>query len=80
MRNIADEEKLLKHLTPRIEKIVYRTVKNMLPTEKIYPPESNFRKKFIENVGRAEKRVKQGKCKKFKDVKQLKGYLKSLAR
>jgi len=76
MKTGINEEKLIKQLTPKIERIVYRTVKDILPFEEIYPPESRLRKGFIQNIKRARK--KKGVV--FKNKKELEKYLKGLKR
>jgi len=73
MKIAGNEEKLIRHLTPKIERIVYRTVKDILPFE-TYPPESMMRKEFIESV----KKARKGKGIVFKGRKELEKYLKGL--
>jgi hypothetical protein len=43
-----------------------------------YPPESKFKPKFIREVKAAQKRIKQGRGKKFKNIKEFKKFLASL--
>ena len=74
------EERLIKHLTPKIERIVYKTLRDALPSELYYPPESTIKRNFIKRVLAAEKRVKAGKGKQFKSIEELKSYLDSLKR
>ena len=78
MKPIINEEKLVKHLMPKIEKIVYKTVKAMLPPEVFYPPESMIKKSFIKRVLEAEKRIEKGEGKKFNNIREFKKYLNSL--
>jgi hypothetical protein len=77
------EEKIIRKVLPEIEeKVAYRIGKKIIQIiqEEIYPPESAFRKEFIKSVKEAEKRIKHGKSKKFKNARELERYLKSLAR
>lgn len=46
--------------------------------EQFYPPEEMFREEFIERLKEAEKRVKEGKSKSFKDANELNEFLDSL--
>ena len=74
------EDRLLKHITPKIERIVHKTLKEALPSELYYPPESMIRKSFIKRVLAAEKSIKEGKGKTFKNIEEFKKYLDSLKR
>ncbi len=46
--------------------------------KQFYPPEEMFRDEFIERVKEAEKRVKEGKGRYFKDADELNAFLESL--
>ncbi len=74
----VDEEELVERLAPRIEeRIRYKIVRSIIDAleEQFYPPEEMIRKEFIKSVEEAEK--ESGRI--FKDRKELKEYLESLA-
>ncbi|CAD7775973.1 hypothetical protein FHEFKHOI_01880 [Candidatus Methanoperedenaceae archaeon GB50] len=76
-----DEEELVDKLAPIIEeRIRYKIVRGIIDTleEQFYPPEEMFTDEFIERVKEAEKRVKEGKTRSFKDAKELNEFLESL--
>jgi hypothetical protein len=52
--------------------------KKLLVTIERYPPESEFKPKFIREVKSAQKRIEQGIGKKFKNIKEFKKFLNSL--
>ncbi|MGB2728481.1 MAG: hypothetical protein WBD09_08385 [Halobacteriota archaeon] len=73
-----EEEQIIERLVPRIEeRIQHRIIQNIIDAleEQFYPPEEMIREEFIKSVEEAEK----GRGKVFKDLKELKGYLESLA-
>ncbi len=78
MKSVTNEERLIKHLIPRIEKFVYKTVKDMLPPEAFYPPESMLKKSFVKRVLEAEKRIKAGKGKTYSYEEFKRKFLKGL--
>jgi len=84
MKLTRAEERIIKRILPELEeRLTYRVIKRVFKSiEKgeIYPPESMFKKEFIESVKEAEKRVKKGKGRKFKNVKELENFLNSLKR
>ncbi|OEU53417.1 MAG: hypothetical protein BA871_17130 [Desulfuromonadales bacterium C00003096] len=78
---MIDEEELVKRLAPRIEeKIRYKILQSIVDAleEQCYPPEEMFREEFIERVKEAEKRVKGGNVRSFKDADELDSFLESL--
>jgi len=78
---MVEEEQLVERLAPRIEeRIRYRVVRSIINAleEQFYPPEEMFREEFIERVKEAEKRVKEGKARSFKDANELNEFLESL--
>ncbi len=71
----------MERLAPMMdERIRYNVVRNVTDTleEQCYPPEEMFREEFIKRVEEAEKRVKEGKVRSFKDVDELNAFLESL--
>ncbi len=74
------EDRLIRHLVPKIERIVHKALREALPNEFYYPPESTIKKSFIKRVLAAERRIKEGKGKTFKNIEELKKYLDSLKR
>jgi len=72
------EENLIKHLMPKIERLVHKTLKDALPNELYYPPESTIRKSFIKRVLEAEKRIKEGKGKTYTYEEFKRKFLKGL--
>jgi len=46
--------------------------------EQFYPPEEMFREEFVKRVEEAEKRVKEGKARTFKDANELNAFLERL--
>jgi hypothetical protein len=46
--------------------------------EQFYPPEEMFREELVKSVEEAERRVKEGKAKTFKDANELNAFLESL--
>ena len=75
------EEELVERLAPRIEeRIRYKIVRSIIDAleEQFYPPEEMFREELIERVKEAEKRVKEGKARSFKDANELNAFLESL--
>ena len=78
---MVEEEQLVERLAPRIEeRIRYRVVRSIIDAleEQFYPPEEMFRDEFVKSVKEAEKRVKEGKAKSFKDADGLNAFLESL--
>ena len=78
---MIDEEELVKRLAPRIEeKIRYKILQSIVDAleEQCYPPEEMFREEFIKSVKEAEKRVKGGNLRSFKDADELDAFLESL--
>ncbi|MGB2841634.1 MAG: DUF2683 family protein [Halobacteriota archaeon] len=78
---MVEEEQLVERLAPRIEeRIRYKIVRSIIDAleEQFYPPEETFREEFIERVKEAEKRVKEGKARSFKDANELNAFLESL--
>ena len=78
MKSAINEERLIKHLETKIRKIIHETLKESLPNEIYYPPESKLKRSFVKRVLEAERRVKEGKGKSFKNIKEFKRYLHSL--
>ncbi|MBA7512267.1 hypothetical protein ES705_04271 [subsurface metagenome] len=77
----VSEEELVERIVPKIEeRIKYRIVRSIIDVleEQFYPPEEMFREEFIERVKEAEKRVKEGKARSFKDANELNAFLESL--
>ena len=75
------EERLIKRITPRIEaKVTNKIARQVIDVikEEEYPPQSQFKKKFLREVKSAQKRIKEGKGRKFKDINELKKFLTSL--
>ena len=72
------EERLIKHLTPKIERIVYKTLREVLPNEFYYPPESAIKRSFIKRVLAAERRIKEGKGKTYSYDQFKRKFLKGL--
>ena len=52
--------------------------KKMVEEEQFYPPEEMFREEFVKSVEEAEKRVKEGKARTFKNASELNAFLESL--
>jgi len=78
---MVNEEQLVEQLAPRIEeKIRYKIVRSIIDAleEQFYPPEEMFREEFVKSVEEAEKRVKEGKARSFKDADELNEFLESL--
>jgi transcriptional regulator CtsR len=78
---MVEEEQLMERLAPRIEeRIRYKIVRSIIDAleEQFYPPEETFREEFIKSVEEAEKRVKEGKARSFKDANELNAFLESL--
>ncbi|NQE05790.1 hypothetical protein C5S32_07960 [ANME-1 cluster archaeon GoMg1] len=50
----------------------------MVEEEQFYPPEEMFREEFVKSVEEAEKRVKEGKARTFKNASELNAFLESL--
>jgi len=78
---MVEEEQLMDRLAPRIEeRIRYKIVRSIIDAleEQFYPPEETFREEFIKSVEEAEKRVKEGKARSFKDANELNAFLESL--
>lgn len=76
---VIDEDALMKRILPRIEeKIKTDVVRSLISAleEQIYPPEETFRAEFIKQVEKASK----SKGKVFRTPKELRAYLKSLAK
>jgi hypothetical protein len=66
MRTKELEEKLIRRIIPRIEqRLIPRLTKKIVNeiTKEEYPPESQFKKKFIREVKAAQRRVREGKGK-----------------
>lgn len=78
MKSELKEERLIKHLEPKIRKIIHETLKDALPNELYYPPESKFKKSFIKRVLAAEKRIKEGKGKTYTYEEFKRKFLKGL--
>ena len=75
------EEQLVERLAPRIEeRIRYKIVRSIIDAleEQFYPPEEMFREEFVKRVEEAERRVKEGKARTFKDANELNAFLESL--
>jgi len=80
-KKMVNEEQLVEQLAPRIEeKIRYKIVRSIIDAleEQFYPPEEMFREEFVKSVEEAEKRVKEGKARSFKDADELNEFLESL--
>ncbi|RCV66002.1 hypothetical protein C5S53_00830 [Methanophagales archaeon] len=80
-KKMVEEEQLVERLAPRIEeKIRYRVVRSIINAleEQFYPPEEMFREEFVKSVEEAEKRVKEGKARTFKNASELNAFLESL--
>lgn len=78
---MVEEEQLMERLAPRIEeRIRYKIERSIIDAleEQFYPPEETFREEFIKSVEEAEKRVKEGKARSFKDANELNAFLESL--
>ena len=78
---MVEEEQLMERLAPRIEeRIRYKIVRSIIDAleEQFYPPEEMFREEFMKSVEEAEKRVKEGKARSFKDANELNAFLESL--
>lgn len=72
------EKQFIERVVPRIEeRVQHRIIQNIIDAleEQFYPPEEMIREEFIKSVEEAEK--EGGKV--FKDLKELKKYLESLA-
>ncbi len=65
IKSATNEQRLLRHLEPKIRRIVHETLKEALPNEMYYPPESMLKKSFVKRVLEAEKRVEEGKGKTY---------------
>jgi lipoate-protein ligase A len=79
--NEEEEQKLVERLAPILEeRIGYRILRNIIDAleEQFYPPEEMIREEFVKSVEEAEKRVKEGKAKSFKDADELNAFLESL--
>lgn len=73
------EELIIERILPKLEKkLEKRLAKKLLVTIERYPPESEFKPKFIREVKSAQKRIEQGRGKKFKNIKEFKKFLNSL--
>ena len=78
---MVEEEQLMERLAPRIEeRIRYKIVRSIIDAleEQFYPPEETFREEFIKSVEEADKRVKEGKARSFKDANELNAFLECL--
>ena len=62
------------------DKIRYKILQSIVDAleEQCYPPEEMFREEFIKSVKEAEKRVKGGNLRSFKDADELDAFLESL--
>jgi transcriptional regulator CtsR len=81
VREMVEEKQLVERLAPRIEeRIRYKIVRSIIDAleEQFYPPEEMFREEFVKSVEEAEKRVKEGKTKTFKNANELNAFLESL--
>jgi len=67
------EEEIMKIIPKVEEKIAYRIVRRMVDIihEEIYPPESMFRKEFIEEVKEVLKEAKAGKLHEMKEFEKI---------
>ncbi len=71
----------MERLAPMMdERIRYNVVRSIIDTfeEQYYLPEEMFREEFIKRVEEAEKRVKEGKVRSFKDADELNAFSESL--
>lgn len=78
---MVDERELIERLAPLIEeRIRYKIVRSIIDAleEQFYPPEEMLRDEFIKSVEEAEKRVKEGKARFFKDADELNVFLEGL--
>ena len=78
---MISEAKLVERLAPMVEgKVRYKVVRSIIDTleEQCYPPEEMFREEFIKRVEEAEKRVKEGKVRSFKNANELNAFLERL--
>jgi hypothetical protein len=76
-----DEEALVERLAPKIEeRIRYTIVQSIINAlaEEFYPPEEQLREDFVKRVEAAEKRVKAGTARSFKDGDELMAFLERL--
>ncbi|MQY54222.1 MAG: hypothetical protein GH149_02880 [Methanosarcinales archaeon] len=65
---MVNEGELVERLAPLIEeRIRYKIVRSIIDAleEQFYPPEETFREEFVKRVEEAEKRVKEGKSKRY---------------
>lgn len=65
---MVEEGELVERLAPLIEeRIRYKIVRSIIDAleEQFYPPEETFREEFVKRVEEAEKRVKEGKSKRY---------------
>ncbi|MCK5039796.1 MAG: hypothetical protein KAR87_02415 [Candidatus Aenigmarchaeota archaeon] len=79
------ENEIVDRITPIIEKriearIKHRIVQSIVDTldENFYPPEEMIKEEYVKQIEEAEKRVKRGEGKSFKDKDELLNYLESL--
>ena len=78
---MISEAELVERLAPMMdERIRYNVVRSIIDTfeEQYYLPEEMFREEFIKRVEEAEKRVKEGKVRSFKDADELNAFSESL--
>ncbi|MCK5177367.1 MAG: hypothetical protein KAQ92_06580 [Candidatus Aenigmarchaeota archaeon] len=79
------ENEIADRIIPIIEKriearIKHRIVQSIVDTldENFYPPEEMIKEEYVKQIEEAEKRVKRGEGKSFKDKDELLNYLESL--
>ncbi len=78
MKSATNEERLLRHLEPKIRRIVHETLKEALPNEIYYPPEYKLKKSFVKRVLEAQRRVKEGNGKTYTYEEFKRKFLKGL--
>jgi len=78
IKSATDEERLLRHLEPKIREIVHETLKEALPNEIYYPPESKIKKSFVKRILEAEKRIEEGEGNTYTYNEFKKKFLKGL--
>ena len=79
------EQELAERIAPMVEerieaRIKHRIVQSIVDTldENFYPPEEMIKEEYVKQVEDAQKRVKQGQCKSFRNGDELLNYLESL--
>ena len=85
MMKKINEQELASRIAPLVEKKIearmkHRIVQSIVDAldEQFYPPEDMIRDEFVKEVHDSEKRIKQGKCKSFKNSGELRDYLDKL--